>query len=60
MALFFYSKSIEIYTLGGCEMDGKNILQTLIELLEAQEQIKITYTIKEIGVEDEKQSIKNN
>lgn len=39
-------------------MDGKDILQTLIELLEAQEQIKITYTTKEIGVDDEKQSIK--
>lgn len=28
-------------------MNGKNILQTLVELLEAQEEIKITYTIKE-------------
>lgn len=28
-------------------MDGKDILQTLIELLEAQEQIKITYTVRE-------------
>lgn len=26
---------------------GENILRTLIELLEAQEQIKITYEIKE-------------
>ena len=26
---------------------GADILKTLIELLEAQEQIKITYTIKE-------------
>lgn len=40
-------------------MDGKSILQTLIELLEAQEQIKITYTIIEMGVENEKQNIKN-
>lgn len=29
-------------------MDGKDILQTLIELLEAQENIKITYTIEEV------------
>jgi len=28
-------------------MDGKDILKTLIELLETQEQIKITYTTKE-------------
>lgn len=28
-------------------MDGKDILKTLIELLEAQEQIKITYEVKE-------------
>lgn len=28
-------------------MDGKDILKTLIELLEAQEEIKITYTIRE-------------
>lgn len=27
-------------------MNGKNILKTLIELLEEQEQIKITYKIK--------------
>lgn len=26
---------------------GESILRTLIELLEAQEQVKITYTIKE-------------
>lgn len=31
---------------------GESILKTLIELLEAQEQIKITYVIEE--VEDEK------
>lgn len=30
-------------------MTGSDILKTLIELLEAQEQIKITYTIKEGG-----------
>lgn len=28
-------------------LDGKDILKTLIELLEAQEQIKISYTLKE-------------
>lgn len=28
-------------------MDGVDIIKTLIELLEAQEQIKITYEIKE-------------
>ena len=28
-------------------MTGESILKTLIELLEAQEQIKITYTIEE-------------
>lgn len=28
---------------------GESILKTLIELLEAQEQIKITYVIKEGG-----------
>lgn len=28
-------------------MDGKDILQTLIELLEAQEEIKVTYTLRE-------------
>ena len=28
-------------------MDGKDILQTLIKLLETQEQIKITYTVRE-------------
>lgn len=27
---------------------GESILKTLIELLEAQEQIKITYTLKEV------------
>ena len=30
-------------------MSGADILKTLIELLEAQEQIKITYVIKERG-----------
>lgn len=30
-------------------MDGKDILQTLIELLEAQENIKITYTLDEVA-----------
>ena len=30
-------------------MSGADILKTLIELLEAQEQIKITYEIKEGG-----------
>lgn len=29
-------------------LDGKDILKTLIELLEAQEQIKISYTLKEV------------
>lgn len=33
-------------------MDGKNILKTLIELLEEQEQIHITYVIKEGKNED--------
>ena len=28
-------------------MDGKDILKTLVELLESQEHIKITYTTKE-------------
>lgn len=28
-------------------MDGKSILQTLVMLLEQQEQIKITYEVKE-------------
>lgn len=31
----------------GIQPTGESILQTLIELLEAQEQIKITYEIKE-------------
>lgn len=35
-------------------MDGKDIIKTLIELLEAQEQIKITYSIKEKEETDEK------
>jgi len=30
----------------GAHPTGESILRTLIELLEAQEQIKITYTIK--------------
>lgn len=29
-------------------MDGKDILKTLIELLEAQEEIKVTYEFKEV------------
>jgi len=29
-------------------MNGENILRTLIELLEAQENIKITYQIEEV------------
>lgn len=32
-------------------LDGKDILKTLIELLEAQEQIKISYTLKEVANE---------
>lgn len=32
-------------------MSGEDIIKTLIELLEAQEQIKITYTLKEREVE---------
>ena len=28
-------------------MDGKNIIKTLIELLESQENIKITYELEE-------------
>lgn len=31
----------------GTQPTGESILQTLIELLEAQEQIKITYEVKE-------------
>ena len=30
-------------------MNGADIIKTLIELLEAQEQIKITYTLNEGG-----------
>ena len=33
-------------------MSGEDILKTLIELLESQEQIKITYEIKEKGKND--------
>lgn len=33
----------------GTHPTGESILQTLIELLEAQEQIKITYKIREGG-----------
>lgn len=33
-------------------MSGEDILKTLIELLEAQEQIKITYEIKEVMNEE--------
>ena len=32
-------------------MSGADIIKTLIELLEAQEQIKITYVIKELAVD---------
>lgn len=35
-------------------MNGESILQTLIELLEAQENIKITYEIKRGGGENGK------
>lgn len=31
----------------GAQPTGESILRTLIELLEAQENIKITYTVKE-------------
>ena len=34
-------------------MSGADIIKTLIELLEAQEQIKITYEIKERGDKNE-------
>ena len=34
-------------------MDGKDILKTLIELLEAQENIKIIYELKERGWSNE-------
>jgi hypothetical protein len=34
-------------------MTGADILRALIELLEAQEQVKITYTIKEGGGDNE-------
>lgn len=33
-------------------MSGESILRTLIELLETQEQIKITYQIREGGVKN--------
>ena len=33
----------------GAHPTGESILRTLIELLEAQEQIKITYELKEKG-----------
>lgn len=33
-------------------MSGESILRTLIELLEAQEQIKITYEIKKKEVDE--------
>ena len=35
-------------------MSGESILRTLIELLEAQEQIKVTYEIKEVQGEKTK------
>lgn len=34
-------------------IDGNDILKTLVELYEAQEQIKITYTTKEREVNQE-------
>lgn len=34
-------------------MSGTDIIKTLVELLEAQEQIKITYTLKSNGPEEE-------
>lgn len=39
-------------------MSGESILKTLIELLEAQEKIKITYEIREVGNEKEIQDQK--
>ncbi len=41
-------------------MSGADILKTLIELLEAQEQIKITYETKERCNANEKQNTNNN
>lgn len=41
-------------------MSGEDILRTLIELLEAQEKIKITYEIKEGGGEHETISTSGN
>ena len=38
----------------GTQPTGESILQTLIKLLEAQEQIKITYNIKEKEVINER------
>lgn len=38
-------------------MTGKDILNTLVELLEAQEQIKVTYTTKEKEATDERNLI---
>lgn len=35
-------------------LDGKDILTTLIELLEAQEEIKVEYQIKERRGKDDK------
>ena len=37
--------------------NGDDILKTLIELLEAQEQIKITYVLKERGGGDSGKSV---
>ena len=34
-------------------MSGADIIKTLVELLEAQEQIKITYTLKSNDPEEE-------
>lgn len=35
-------------------MSGADILRTLIELLEDQEQIKVTYEIKELDTDEKK------
>lgn len=34
-------------------MSGEDILKTLVQLLEQQEQIKVTYTIKTEGQQDD-------
>ena len=43
---FFSLISLENATQRGKSMSGADILKTLIELLEAQEQIKITYEVR--------------